>query len=331
MRNIAVLGADSLVGDELLRLLEQRNFPLGDAYFMSASETAANSVLFRDRYLQLYKDYEAFVDNVQLVFSCLDRVKSRTAAERFKGKAVVIDCSRAFSFAPDVLKVIPEINASAISGDASLIANPGSVVIQTLLPLYPLHKEFKLKSAHAVALVAVSDFGKDALEELRYECEFMALDKPVEKTGDGFFPYTIATNIIPQIGDFVGKGITEEETTFAREVSSFLGSDDIRIGITAVLVPVQRGNCVVIRADFEKELSFDDAAATLKGATGVTFIEEAEKYPMPESVIGKDEVLVGRLRKDEVSENGLSMWIAADNLRKGSALNAVQIAELIPA
>ena len=331
MRNVAVLGAESLIGSELLRILDERNFPASDIYLMSDSQTAANSMIFKERYIELHADYEAFADNVGLVFSCLDRVKSRAAAERFKGKAVVIDCSRAFSFAPDVLKVIPEINAGSITGDAALIANPGPIVIETLLPLYPLHKDFGLRSVHAVALVAVSDFGKDALEELRYECEYMAFDEPVERAGDGFFPYTIAGNILPQIGDFVGQSITEEEATFTRELSSFLGTNEIRIGITAALVPVRRGSCVVIHVGFEKELSPDDAAAVLKEATGVTFIEDAERYPMPESVVGKDEVFVGRLRKDEVLENGLSMWIAADNLRKGSALNAVQIAELLPA
>jgi aspartate-semialdehyde dehydrogenase len=328
MKNIAVLGVDSLIGSELVRILQQRNYPISEIYLMANVDKSRQSVVFRDKEIGVLHGYESFLDKVDIAFCCLDRVAARDAVPDFKN-SLVIDCSRAFSFAPDVLHVIPEVNANAITKATTLIANPSAITIQALVALYPLHEKLRLRRLHVVALVAVSEFGQDALDELSYEYECLALGKTVEKTENVVFPYNIGNNVIPQVGDFVDHENTEEEEMFAKEASIILQTDEIRASTTAVLVPVKRCNCLVVYADFEKESSLGGVKAILKKAPGVAIMKDNEAYPMPENTTGKDEVFVGRLRKDSAFENGISMWIAADNLRKGSALNAVQIAEFI--
>jgi aspartate-semialdehyde dehydrogenase len=329
MKNIAVLGADSLIGRELLGILQQRNYPANEIYLMAAGNRPPQTAAFGNREIELLRDYGYFLNKVDIVFCCLDRLRARRAASDFKKKSLFIDCSRALSFAPDVLHVIPEINASAINEKTRLIANPNPMTIELLVALCPLHKNCRVKRLHVVAFASVSEFGQDALDELSYEYEYLALGGPAEKAESSVFPYTIANNIIPQVGDFIGHGDTEEEAMLTREVSMILKTDDIQISTTAVWVPVQRGNCLVVYADFERGLKMTEVKEILKKAPGVAVMKNDEEYPMPENIVGKDEVFVGRLRKDCVFENGFSMWIAADNLRKGSALNAVQIAELL--
>jgi aspartate-semialdehyde dehydrogenase len=186
-----------------------------------------------------------------------------------------------------------------------------------------------MKRVHVTACAAVSGFGQDALDELRYEYEYLAMNLQGEKFEDSVFPYNIADNVIPQVGDFTHEGYTEEETIIAGEVRSILDRDDIAVSSTCVWVPVSRGTSMAIQADFEKEITPAGAKKTLASAPGLNLLSNDEDYPMPASVLNKDDVFVGRIRQDHVFENGLVMWVAADNLRKGSALNAVQIAELL--
>ncbi|UCF70776.1 MAG: aspartate-semialdehyde dehydrogenase [candidate division WOR-3 bacterium] len=327
MKNTAVLGIDSLIGKELVQLLEQRDYPTGDVYFMAADHDRTQPVVFKGREVEVFNDYRDFTNKVDLAFCCLDRVAARDAAQAFKD-AFFIDCSRAFSFVPDIVHIIPEVNADMISAETDLVANPSPLTIQSLLALYPLHKTLRLKHLQVVALVPVSELGQDAVDELSYEYEFLAVGNRIEKTGDRIFPYSIASNVIPQVGDIMDDGCSEEEEMFAKEVSIILKTEKIRIGATAAWVPIQRVGCAAVTAAFEKRLSLDDVRGILQKAPGVMVIEDSEKYPMPENAAGKDEVFVGRLRRDRSFENGITMWIATDNLRKGSALNAVQIAEL---
>jgi len=182
---------------------------------------------------------------------------------------------------------------------------------------------------HVTALSAVSDLGKDALDELNYEYEFLAVGEPVEKAEDSVFPFTIGNNLIPQVGDFVHKGYTEEEAMLVKEITGILGQDDILVSATYIWVPVRQVNNTVVYAGFEERVLVADAKEVLKSASGVKIMAHDDEYPTPEGVVGSDEIFVGRLRQDAVFENGISMWVSADNLRKGSALNAVQIAELL--
>lgn len=329
MRNIAVLGTSTLVGRELVKILEQRDFPANEFFFYDTAAGSGEKVVFKGREFSVCSGYEEFLDGVELVFCCLGRIQARALVSRCKKKALVIDCSGAFRFAPHARHVIPEINGHDLSDHKGIVANPHPTTIQLLMALSPLHDKFRLKRMHVTALNAVSDLGQDALTELNYEYEFLAMGEHVEKHEAGVFPYTIGSNLIPQIGDFVDKGYTEEETLLVKEVASIIEGGEIPIAATLVWVPVQRANCVVVHADFEEKLSVEKAKKVLRDANGVRLMNHDEEYPTPESVVGTDDVFIGRVRKDLVFENGLTMWIAVDNLRKGSALNAVQIAELL--
>jgi aspartate-semialdehyde dehydrogenase len=327
VQNIAVLGANTLVGSELVNILEQREFPANEVYFYDTNVRKDEKVVFKGKGLNVCSSYEEFLDDVDLIFCCLNRIQARALVSKCKKKALVIDCSGAFRFAPHVQHVIPEINGHVLSDHEGIVANPHPTTIQLLVALNPLHGKFKLKRLHITALNAVSDLGQDALDELNYEFEFLAVGEKVEKAEGGVFPYTIGNNLIPQVGDFVGKGYTEEENLLAREITSILGGEDIPIAATFVWVPVQRADCVVVHADFEDKATVDKAKKTLRDASGVRLMDHDDEYPTPESVVGTDDVFVGRIREDTVFENGLTMWMTVDNLRKGSALNAVQIAE----
>ena len=329
MKNIAVLGASTLIGAELTSILEQRDYPANDIYFYDSDGTAGETAVFKGKSVEVLSDYSNFVDHVDLVFCCLDRVKARALVSKFKKRSLVIDLSGAFRLTHDVPHIIPEVNGQEMKDAKGLIANPNPLTIQLLIALYPLHEKYGLHQLHVTALNAVSDFGQDALDELNYEYEFLALGENIEKAADSVFPCTIGSNIIPQLGDFVHKGYTEEETLLAREISRILSKDDIDIGVTCIWVPVKRADCAVLYAGFEEEISVAEAKKVLKNAGSIKLMSHDDEYPTPESVVEKDGVFVGRLRQDTVFQNGLSMWLATDNLRKGSALNAVQIAELM--
>ncbi|MBE0432092.1 aspartate-semialdehyde dehydrogenase [candidate division WOR-3 bacterium] len=331
MKNIAVLGVRNMIGSELIKILEQRDFPAGEVYFTAPGDTGGEETFFKDKEVRLQNNYDAFADNVDIVFCCLDRVQARSAASKFKKKALFIDCARAFSSTPGVPCVIPEINGEVLMQQHNLVTNPWSMTIQLLMVLHPLHVNFQLKHLHVVGLAAVSDLDWDAVDELSYEYEYLATGLNIEKCEGSVFPHTIGGNLIPQVGDFARQGDTEEEAVLAKEVSMMLGTADIKISATMVWAPVRRGHCLAVSAGFERKTPLVEVRDILKKAPGVTIVKHDDEYPMPESVVGKDEVFVGRLRADKVFDNGLSMWIACDNLRKGSALNAVQIAELLPA
>jgi aspartate-semialdehyde dehydrogenase len=329
MHKIAVLGVNTLVGRELVSILEQRDFPAKEIHFYDADAQEGEKVFFKGKVVELHSSYAGFLNDIELAFCCQDRIRARALITKFKKKSLVIDLSGAFRFAPDVLQVIPEINAQELAMQKGIIVNPSPATIQLVLPLFPLHERFKLKRLHVTSLNTVSDLGKDALDELNYEYEFLAVGETVTKAPDSVFPCTIGSNLIPQIGDFVHHGYTEEETLLAREVTEMLGQDEILVSATCIWVPVQRVNYAVVQADFEETVQCNEAKKVLKSAKGVKLMSHDEEYPTQDSVMGMDEVFVGRLRQDMAFQNGLTMWIAADNLRKGSALNAVQIAELV--
>ncbi len=329
VQNIAILGAGTLIGQELLSILEQRDFPVRNIYLYDAAAGQGQKTLFKGKPVEIMADYKGFLNNVTLVFCCLDKVRARAVVAQFRKNSLVLDLSGAFRFAPHVLHIIPEINGDTLSEHTGVVANPNPITIQLLVALSPLHEKFKLRRMHITALCAVSDLGQDALDELNYEYEFLAVGEPVKKAQDSVFPYTIGNNLIPQIGDFVHHGYTEEETLLLKEITGILGDDDIQISATYVWVPLRQVNSAVVYADFKEEITVASAKKILKNVSGVKIMTHDDEYPTPENVVGSDDVFIGRLRQDSVFRNGLSLWIAADNLRKGSALNAVQIAELL--
>ena len=329
MKKIAILGATGLVGLEVIKILEQRNFPTKELFLFTSEKSEGQKIIFKDQEIEILADYEPLIDKVDLVFGCLDDTFAEDIIPKFKEKSVIIDNSSVYRLAPEVPLVIPEINPESIKEYKGIIANPNCSTIQMLVPLFPLHKKAKIKRIFVATYQSVSGHGRDAVNELKLEFEYLAMDQPIEKFEGHIFPHPIGNNIIPQIGGFNTEGYTKEEMKMVTETKKILNDESIQIMATCVRIPVLYGHSEAVSVEFENPISPSEAREILKNAPGVKLMDKNEDYPMPIHVAGKDEVFVGRIRKDLALENGLAMWIVADNVRKGAALNAVQIAELL--
>jgi aspartate-semialdehyde dehydrogenase len=243
-----------------------------------------------------------------------------------KAGAVVIDNSAAWRMTPEVPLVVPEVNAHDIQRHKGIIANPNCSTIQMVVALKPLHDEARIKRIVVTTFQSVSGTGKDAMDELMAECQDLLSFK---SASPNVYPYQIAFNCLPQIDDFLPSGYTKEEMKMVHETRKIMGDQSIQVTATTVRVPVYVGHSEAVNIETERKLSANEARAILSTAPGVLLYDDpAHKiYPMPLEVAGKDEVYVGRIREDESIANGLNLWVVADNLRKGAALNAVQIAE----
>jgi aspartate-semialdehyde dehydrogenase len=272
----------------------------------------------------LTKDSFAGVDIA--LFSAGAELSREFAPIAVKAGAVVIDNSAAWRMTPDVPLVVPEVNAHDIQQHKGIIANPNCSTIQMVVALKPLHDEARIKRIVVTTFQSVSGTGKDAMDELMAECQDLLSFK---EASPKVYPYQIAFNCLPQIDDFLPSGYTKEEMKMVHETRKIMGDQSIHVTATTVRVPVYVGHSEAINIETERKLSANDARAILSTAPGVLLYDDpAHKiYPMPLEVAGKDEVYVGRVREDESIANGLNLWVVADNLRKGAALNAVQIAE----
>jgi len=329
MKNVAVLGATGLVGQEVIKILEQRDFPVNEIFLYASERSEGLKLGFKDREIEVLAEYESFMDKVDIVFGCLDATLALDIVPKFAGKSVVIDNSSAFRMAPDVPLVVPEVNAEKIKEHKGIIANPNCSTIQMLVPLWPLHKKAKIKRIFVATYQSVSGYGKEAVDELKLEHEYLALGQVIEKFPESVFPHPIGANVIPQIGDFDDLGYTKEENKMVNETRKIFNDDSILVSPTCVRIPVICGHSEAVAIEFENPITVDEVRGLLKNAAGVKLFENHQDYPVPIQAAGKDEVFVGRIRKDLAFENGISMWIVADNVRKGAALNAVQIAELL--
>ena len=323
------MGATGLVGQEIIKILQQRNFPVKNLYLYASKESAGSVVQFRDEEIAVLSDYEEIVDKVDLTFCCLEAELAKEVIPKFKDRGVVIDNSTAFRLDPDVPLIIPEINPQKIKENKGIIANPNCSTIQMLVPLFPLHKEAKIKRIFVATYQSVSGYGREAIEELKYEIECLAAGEEIAKETDSVFSFPIGANIIPQIGNFDESGYTSEELKMLKETRKILDDQSIMVSATCVRIPVFYGHSEAVSVEFERPISLPVAKKILKNAPGVKLFEKDNEYPMPIDIKGKDEVYVGRIREDLALKNGLAMWIVADNVRKGAALNAVQIAELL--
>lgn len=329
MNRVLILGATGLVGQEVIKILEQRKFPIKELFLFASEKSEGATVTFCDQEYEVVSEYEPLIEKVDIVFGCLDEPLAKEIVPRFREKSVVIDNSPAFRMDPEVPLIVPEINPHKIKEHKGIIANPNCSTIQMLVPLYPLHKESKIKRIFVATYQSVSGYGKAAVEELKLELEYIAVEQPVQKFEDSVFAHQIGANIIPQIGRFNEMGYTSEEMKMLNETRKIFDDQSILVSPTCVRIPVFYGHSEAVTVEFEKPLSVEQAKEILKNAPGVVLCENDGDYPVPVNVAGKDEVFVGRVRKDFSFENGLSMWIVADNIRKGAALNAVQIAELL--
>jgi aspartate-semialdehyde dehydrogenase len=324
---VAVVGATGAVGTEMIEVLEERKFPVTRLVPLASTRSAGGMVTFGGNEVPievLTKDSFAGVDIA--LFSAGAELSREFAPIAVKAGAVVIDNSAAWRMTPEVPLVVPEVNAHDIQRHKGIIANPNCSTIQMVVALKPLHDKARIKRIVVTTFQSVSGTGKDAMDELMAECQDLLSFKSASPK---VYPYQIAFNCLPQIDDFLPSGYTKEEMKMVHETRKIMGDQSIHVTATTVRVPVYVGHSEAVNIETERKLSANEARAILSTAPGVLLYDDpAHKiYPMPLEVVGKDEVYVGRVREDESIANGLNLWVVADNLRKGAALNAVQIAE----
>ena len=324
---VAVVGATGAVGTEMIEILEERKFPVSELRPLASARSAGARVSFHDQELvvrELTKDSFEGVDIA--LFSAGADISREFAPIAAKAGAVVIDNSAAWRMDKNVPLVVPEVNRADIAKHKGIIANPNCSTIQMVVALKPLHDAARITRVVVTTFQAVSGTGKEAMDELLEESQdLLSFKEPTPKV----YPHQIAFNCLPHIDDFLPSGYTKEEMKMLSETRKIMGDDSIRVTATTVRVPVYVGHSESVNIETEKKLSANEARAILCDAPGVLLYDDpAHKiYPTPLDAAGKDEVYVGRVREDESVPNGLNLWIVADNLRKGAALNAVQIAE----
>lgn len=327
--HIAVVGATGAVGTELLRVLERRNFPTASLRAISSARSAGKSVSFGGASVLVEELTERSFDKLDIVFFSAGSEISRTwvPVARQSG-GVVIDNSSVFRMDPEVPLVIPEINGEDVRKHQGLIANPNCTTAVALMALYPLHRVFGVRRIFAASYQAVSGSGARAIQELKSQTEAAFQDR---QSPPEVYPHPIAFNVLPHVDVFLESGYTKEEMKMQNEGRKIMHLPDFRASVTCVRVPVYRAHSVAVSAEFEKTVSVEQAREVLAKAPGIKLVDEPQKnrYPMPLTVAGKDTCEVGRVRLDCVLDNGLSFWVSGDQLLKGAALNAVQIAELL--
>src|SRR5256884_1225947 len=325
--HIAVVGATGAAGTELLRVLERRNFPVASLRLIGSKRSAGKSVRFREEPISVQELDDRSFDKIDIAFFSAGGDVSRNYVPiACQADAIAIDKSSAFRMDPHVPLVIPEINAEDVRQNRGVIANPNCTTTVMLMALYPLHRVFGVRRVFATSFQAVSGSGARGIEELKRQVEAKDL-QPSPK----LYPHQIAFNLLPHIDAFLESGYTKEEAKMQGEAQKIMHLPELRISATCVRVPVYRAHSVAVSAEFERVISVEQAREVLAKAPGLELVDEPQsnRYPMPLSVAGKDNCQVGRVRLDFAFENGLSFWVSGDQLLKGAALNAVQIAELL--
>ena len=327
--HIAVVGATGAVGTELLRVLERRRFPVASLRPIGSARSAGKTIRFHDDLITVEELTERSFDKIDMVFFSAGGENSRkwVPIARQAG-AIVIDNSSVFRMEPDVPLVIPEINGEDVRKHHGLIANPNCTTAVALMAIYPLHRAFGVRRVFAASYQAVSGSGGRAIEELRHQVELAAQDRQLTPQ---VYPHPIAFNVLPHVDVFLESGYTKEEMKMQNEGRKIMHLPEFRASVTCVRVPVYRAHSVAVSAEFERKVSVEQAREVLAKAPGLELVDEPQsnRYPMPLNVAGKDNCEVGRVRIDCAFENGLSFWVCGDQLLKGAALNAVQIAELL--
>ena len=328
---VAVVGATGNVGREMLAMLEERAFPADEVVALASERSVGREVSFGDEKVLKVQDLETYdFRGTQIVLSSPGAKVSAVHAPRAAAAgAVVIDNTSHFRMEPDVPLVVPEVNPAAIGGfrKRGIIANPNCSTIQMVVALKPLHDVARIKRVVVSTYQSVSGAGKAAMDELFNQTRGIFVNEP-PRTSQKLFTKQIAFNVIPHIDKFMDDGSTKEEWKMVVETRKIL-DPDILVSATCVRVPVFIGHAEAVSVEFERPISEDDARAALRAAPGVTVVDFRvdEGYVTPVEAVGEDLVYVSRIRKDTTVANGLSFWVVGDNLRKGAALNAIQIAE----
>jgi len=335
--HIAVVGATGATGTELLRVLERRSFPVASLRPIASARSAGKLVRFRDESIPVQELSERSFDKMAIVFfGAGGDVSRKYVPIANQADAIAIDKSSAFRMEAHVPLVIPEINADDLRQHRGVIANPNCTTTVMLMALYPLHRVFTVRRVFATSFQAVSGSGARGVEELQRQIAALATASPSHGRQDRqvtpeLYPHPIAFNLLPHVDSFLESGYTKEESKMEEEARKIMHLPEFRASVTCVRVPIYRAHSVAVSAEFEQPVSVEQAREVLAKAPGLELVDEplSNRYPMPLTVSGKDNCQVGRVRRDCALANGLSFWVSGDQLLKGAALNAVQIAELL--
>ena len=340
MCKVAILGASGAVGQEIIQTLERRNFPVTELRLLASKRSAGKKIPFRGRLHTVQEVTEERFEGIQIgLFSAGGSVSQKWAPVAASKGAYVVDNTSAFRMEPDVPLVVPEVNADALDSiPRKIIANPNCSTIQMVVALNPLHETSKIKRIVVATYQSTSGKGTLAMEQLRQESCALLSDEAegplMTESVDGepaAFPHQIAFNCLPHIDQFTENGYTKEEIKMVRETQKILQDPSIRVSATTVRVPVFRAHSEAINVEFERKISASEARKLLSEAPGVVIVDDPQNnhYPLAIYAEGQDPVFVGRIREDISCESALDLWVVADNLLKGAALNAVQIAEAL--
>ena len=326
---VAVVGATGLVGTKLLEVLAERNFPVTELVPVASPRSVGKEVVFQNKGYKVVSMEEAIAAKPTLAIFSAGGTTSLEWAPKFAAAGTrVIDNSSAWRMDPTKKLVVPEVNASVLTASDFIIANPNCSTIQMVVALQPLHEKYKIKRVVVSTYQSVTGTGQQAVDQLNRERKGEIL--PTEQMA---YKYTIDLNVIPQIDIFLENGYTKEEMKMVKETCKIMQDDNIKVTATTVRIPVMGGHSESVNVEFENEFDLNELIALLATAPGVVVQQNDgdQFYPMPLWAHEKDEVFVGRLRRDETQAKTLNMWIVSDNLRKGAATNAIQIAEYLAA
>ncbi|MGM0409599.1 MAG: aspartate-semialdehyde dehydrogenase [Bacillota bacterium] len=325
--NLAVVGATGAVGQEMIKILEQRNFPVKNIKFIASKKSEGKKLTFLNKEVIVESIDENTFKNIDIaLFSIASSLSKKYAVQAANSGAIVIDNSNAFRMDEEVPLVVPEINEKEIYKNTGIIANPNCSTIQLVMAINKIHEKFNIKRMIVNTYQAVSGTGQKAIEELKNQIRDFINNKELQSN---VYPHQIAFNLLPHIDDFKDNGYTREELKVKRETKKILDDQSMAITSTAVRVPVFYGHGEAVNIELKNYCDLDEIKNIISNTKNVKLVDNIEKnsYPMPINVENDDNVLVGRLRKDYSQKNSFNMWIVANNLRKGAALNAVQIAE----
>ncbi len=329
MYRVAVVGATGAVGMHMIKVLQERNFPVGRLFLVASERSAGRRIAFKgeEHEVVALRDFDFSSIDIAL-FSAGSSVSKEYAPKAVESGCIVVDNSSAFRMDDSVPLVVPEVNPQDVDWHKGIIANPNCSTIQMVVAIDPLHRVNRIKKIVVSTYQAVSGKGLKAVEELKNQSADVLSNKDVVPEQ---FPHQIAFNVLPHIDVFVEDGYTKEEMKMLNETRKIMGDSEIDVAATTVRVPVFIGHSESVWVKFEEEMSVNRVKDILKDADGVVVVDEpsAARYPLAVDVAGRDEVFVGRIRRDLNDPSAILMWVVADNLRKGAATNAVQIAELL--
>jgi len=324
---VAVVGATGAVGNEMIEVLEERNFPVENLRLFASERSSGKTINFHGKPVAVEVLTGKVFKGIDIALFSAGGDRSKEYAPIAAGEGcIVIDNSSAWRMDPEVPLVVPEVNPDDLARHKGIIANPNCSTIQMVVVLKPIHDAVKIRRVVVTTFQSVSGTGKKAMDELLNQTTDILNFKEVIPS---VYPHQIAFNCLPHIDQFMENGYTKEEIKMVNETKKILGDNSVQVSATTVRVPVFRGHSEALNIETDKKIDPEDLRALLSAAPGIIVYDAPKKniYPLPTVSANKDEVYVGRIRNDDTIENGINMWIAADNLRKGAALNAVQIAE----